>query len=161
MIRFSLSLVLLSAALVVDAAGAASAQIHRVDLQLAGQHGRGSQAGMTSGRSTAMRSRAKVRKFVGTEYAGAGGETFVVHWTPPPSGLKSGSALILEYRRVHDDTVRGQQRQFTVPVSSPRKTTFTIPTNPAELDAGPINMWRVRLVHGGRLLAEKRSDAWK
>jgi hypothetical protein len=91
----------------------------------------------------------------------SGGETVEVYWTPGRGRIEAGSGVTLEYRRAYGDALHTEARPVNADTGVARKTVFLIEPTDSELSDGPILMWRVRLVHEGKVLAEKTSANWR
>jgi hypothetical protein len=100
-----------------------------------------------------------VPKFFDNELA-TGAETFEVVWSPPPAGLEAGAVVLFEYRHRDDEQVRRLTRKYAFPVEGERKATFVVKSADAP-GAGPVGMWRVRLVYKGQVLAESTTANWE
>lgn len=102
----------------------------------------------------------KVSKFVGDALT-FGQEVVDVYWVSDAGDVKSGSGLTLEYRRAYSDEIRSQTKSISMVSRSPRKTTFLLESSGDTRTDGPLLMWRARLVHEGKILAEKTSLNWR
>jgi hypothetical protein len=83
-----------------------------------------------------------------------------VVWESPRSGTEAGAVLLFEYRRDSDRDIKARNIKYPFRVEGQRTATFVLTGHDAHKD-GRVIMWRVRLIHKGRLLAEKSSDGWK
>lgn len=87
-------------------------------------------------------------------------EVYAVAWDPGSVRVPKGSVLVFEY--LQERSRKSQQLRITYPfeVAVPRRAEFVIA--PADLKrGGRVRAWRVSLVHGQRLLAQKRTTNWK
>jgi len=101
----------------------------------------------------------RLPKFTGRELF-LGGETVLVCWDPPAGGVEAGSSLLFEYRREADTDARRIKHDYSFPVTTPQRTELVLKDTDA-WDAGHVLMWKVRIIRGGGLVAEKSSPNWR
>lgn len=87
-------------------------------------------------------------------------ETFVVRWDASSSGLPAGALLTFEYRQERSERIRFLHVKYPFAVAGQRKAVFEV-AGAAARAGGPVTAWRVRVVQGGRALAESRSSSWR
>jgi hypothetical protein len=87
-----------------------------------------------------------------------GGQPYRIVWRPPTGGLPNGATVFFEYRLVGDKALRREFVQLTCPVRTEQATTITVPA----LVSGPpvVEQWRVVLMAGKTVLAERFSPNW-
>lgn len=145
--------VVLSGVLVVNVVAApreGGARILRVErLEVAGSAGGAGTSLLTS----------RLPKFTGRP-ARPDKEVFHVYWTPSPEGLAAGTLVTFEYRQERDDRVRFLSIKYPFTVEGQRKAVFEI-AGAALRVGGRVSAWRVRVVRGGRVLAQRSSGSWK
>lgn len=94
------------------------------------------------------------------DLAPAAREVFNVYWTAPQPGLPAGTLLTFEYRQKRAERIKFLHVKYPFTVAGERKATFEI-AGPAARAGGPVTAWRVRVVSGGRALAESVSESWR
>jgi hypothetical protein len=89
----------------------------------------------------------------------SGDLALAVYWRPPRQGAGPGVRVRLEYTQEHFG--RAQQLEISYPfrVFKERRAEFIVPRKLLN-SGGPVTAWRVRVLDGRRLLAERRSQAW-
>jgi len=98
-------------------------------------------------------------KFLGSEPVLAR-ERYDVYWEPPAGGVEAGARMVFEYRREFEEDVQSITRRFALAINARHKTTFVVEPDPIH-HYGRVIEWRVRLVQGGRVLAEESSANWR
>ena len=81
-------------------------------------------------------------------------EAYTVYWNAL-AGVPPGTLITFEYRQGGSKKIRFLFHKFERPVRGEQKTVFRIPGG-KRADA-----WRVRIVYGGRRIAERRSSNWR
>ena len=104
-------------------------------------------------------SRIGLSKFDGLGQPG-GKQVFFVHWDPGAASVPKGSQLIFEYYQSRFPRPQGLRISYPFEITNPRKATYTI-ADKAFREGGPVKRWRVRLLNGNKILAEKVSPSWK
>ncbi|MFH0953414.1 MAG: hypothetical protein V1873_03695 [Verrucomicrobiota bacterium] len=87
-------------------------------------------------------------------------EVYTVYWLPPSRGTPSGTLVTFEYRQERSPDIKFLYIKYPFLAQGERKATFEIAENARRVGGG-VTAWRVRVVHGGRLLAEQTSDTWR
>jgi hypothetical protein len=86
-------------------------------------------------------------------------EVFSVSWEPT-FAAPAGTLVTFEYLQEFSRHIQFLFRKYEWPVESEEKATFAIDIGGAR-PAGRVMAWRARVVHGGRLLAESKSENWR
>lgn len=99
---------------------------------------------------------AQLPKFA--DASGNGGlEIFEVVWRTPPAGMAAGTLVTFEYLQPGASQVKFLFIKHAFPVQGNQAARFEV----ARRGMGPVTAWRARVVRGGRLLAERRSESWR
>ncbi|MBU1909621.1 MAG: hypothetical protein KJ726_06220, partial [Verrucomicrobia bacterium] len=93
----------------------------------------------------------------GTENAGT--EWFYVYWAPGRDGSLPGTVVTFEFRQAFRPLIRTLFIQYPFKVKGERCATFEIAESTIRR-GGRVTAWRVRIVRGGRRLAERTSESW-
>jgi hypothetical protein len=94
---------------------------------------------------------------VGAEEGGT--EWFYVYWDPGRDGSLPGTVVTFEFRQASRPLIRTLFIQYPFKVKGERCATFEI-AEPTIRRGGRVAAWRVRIVRGGRRLAERTSGSW-
>lgn len=79
---------------------------------------------------------------------------YVVRWNAG-AGVPAGALVTFEYRQDAADRIRFLSWKCEAALKGAQVTEFEIP------GGGRAEAWRVRVVYGGRRLAETASDSWR
>jgi hypothetical protein len=99
---------------------------------------------------------ARLRLF--TPAATPSAEVFHVYWRAPARGAPVNTLVTFEYRQRYSPAVRFLAVRYPFVATGENKATFRVagPESP-----GPVVAWRVRVVWGGRRMAERASPSWE
>lgn len=99
-----------------------------------------------------------IDKFV-DERLDVDGHIFLVHWDPAEGGSAPGVKVVFEYRQQDPQVTRSLEVAYPFRVTNRRCATFKI-TGEAFRKGGLVSAWRVRILDGGKVLAEQQSESW-
>lgn len=86
-------------------------------------------------------------------------EVFHIIWSPPYHGLESGFELILDYRLQNKREKKTFRRLYPFYIQHAQKLSVPIALKDYR-SGGPVTAWRARIVRGGSVLTERRSQSW-
>lgn len=96
---------------------------------------------------------AQMPKFM-QERPGRAVSRYLVRWNAG-AGVPAGALVTFEYRQGAADRIRFLSWKLETALKGEQTTVFEIP------GGGDAEAWRVRVVYGGRRLAELASDSWR
>ncbi|MBP7831272.1 MAG: hypothetical protein KA248_15290 [Kiritimatiellae bacterium] len=90
----------------------------------------------------------------------AGAERFRVYWHAGEDGSPPGTVVTFEFRQAYRPLIQTLFIQYPFKVKGERCATFEV-AEPTVRRGGRVVAWRVRILRGGRRLAERTSDTWE
>lgn len=86
------------------------------------------------------------------------GQPVLVTWRAPRGGLPNGATVFLEYRLMGDDAARRASVRLDCPVAGEQATRILVP--PTGVGSPRIEAWRVVVMAGNAVIAERLSPGW-
>jgi hypothetical protein len=82
---------------------------------------------------------------------------FHVHWLPPPGGMQPPVKVVLAYRLAGERRIRTAEKRYPFIVRGDQQVRIEVPGVQSR-DA--LGAWRVRILHGSVVVAERASAKW-
>jgi hypothetical protein len=87
------------------------------------------------------------------------GDEFVVTWKPNAEGSPVGTTVRFQYRQQRRKEIRTLEVTYPFVVNQSRSASFAV-IGEAYQRGGRVTAWRVQILEGGRIAAERRSPDW-